>query len=96
MKPAILTTLILTLFFSCSKDENPVKPGDGPPPLSYTTTLTGRVLLENQSEHSNTLIYIDSLDIGARSDSGGYFTIHFDDSAEHKSGEFTVYYFVED
>lgn len=91
---------LILLFFiiGCEKDYSIVsgKKEEPPSPPIYEETLTGRILLEDQYEHSNALIYIDGLNIGARSDSSGFFMFRFPDSIQDQSGIFTVYYFVED
>jgi len=54
-------------------------------------------VLENQTEHSNALIYLGgSLDRGVSSDSSGNYTIQFSDSDSVQTGTFTVYYFLFD
>lgn len=94
-KTVLISTITVYLIFSnCSENSSGTEPE--PPPPDYNETLSGQVLLENQPEHSNALIYIDGLNIGARTDSGGYFKLQFPDSVRDRSGVFTVYYFVED
>jgi len=90
----ISTISVFLIFSNCSENSSGTEPE--PPPPDYNETLSGQVLLENQPEHSNALIYIDGLNIGARTDSGGYFKLQFPDSVRDRSGVFTVYYFVED
>jgi len=66
------------------------------PPVKdkYTTRLQGKVILQNQSEHSNALVYIDSLNRGVSTDSNGsyYFIFTKDDTVYN--GVFKIYYFV--
>lgn len=62
----------------------------------HTKTLAGQILLENQTEHSNALIYISGLDRGASSDSSGYYSFQFDPCDTDTSGVFTLYYYLED
>lgn len=69
---------------------------DRPKPIRYSTELKGQVYLENQTEHSNTLVYIDSLNRGVGTDSTGYFCFQFTDSDSIYNGQFTVYYFLSD
>jgi len=69
---------------------------DRPKPIRYSPELKGQVYLENQTEHSNALVYIDSLDRGVGTDSTGYFCIQFCDSDSIYNGQFKVYYFLED
>ncbi len=95
MKKFIFASLIIALFLFCEKSVTP--PPEPPPPEPvFTTTLTGQVLLENQGEHSNALIYLDSLNLGARSDSSGQFRLTIPDNFRWATDVFKVYYFVED
>ena len=86
-----ITALLSLGFISC--EDNISRPEEHE---DYTTTLTGKVILENQVEHSNALIYIESLDIGVSSDSSGLFKFQFTDDNNIYNGIFTVYYFLED
>lgn len=73
IKP-ILFTLVLIAFYSCK--ENFVDPDH-----TETYIIKGTVILENQNEHSNCLIYIDNFNVGYSSDSSGAYTIsltHYD------------------
>lgn len=62
----------------------------------YSAMLRGKVILENQTEYSNTLIYIDSLYRGASTDSSGNFTIYFSEKDSIYSGVFKIVYFLND
>ena len=86
---------------ACS--ESPTDDGDdngsgngGVEPVLFSSMISGQVTLENQEEHSNALIYLDSLDRGVSSDSSGGYTIQFSDSDSVQTGIFTVYYFLVD
>ena len=91
---------MICFFINCEQDFSPiiVNPSDKnqPKPLKYSTELKGQVYLENQTEHSNALVYIDSLNRGVGTDSTGYFCIQFCDSDSIYNGQFKVYYFLED
>ncbi len=62
----------------------------------FTTELTGKVVLENQTEHSNALVYLDSLDRGVSTDSNGFYSFIFRKDDTVYNGVFKVYYFVND
>ena len=86
---------IFALFISC-KDEITPPPDTILPPIDTTITneLKGKVILENQVDHSNALIYLDSLNRGAGTDSSGYFLLQFSEDDTIYNGVFKVYYFV--
>ena len=62
----------------------------------YTSTITGKVKLENQTENSNCLVYIDSLNRGVSTDSSGNYTILFTDEDSIYNGAFKLIYFLND
>lgn len=62
----------------------------------FTKELTGRVILENQTEHSNALVYLDSLNRGVSTDSSGYYSLRFSDADSIHNGVYTIYYFLND
>ena len=62
----------------------------------FSNSLNGNIILSNQTNHSNALIYIDKLDIGTSSDSLGFFSFQFDQNDTLISGIFTVYYYLAD
>ncbi len=79
------------LIISCKNEiTNPVEK------KLYTAVLKGTVTLENQTEFSNCLVYIDSLNRGVSSDSSGNYTIFFTDEDSIYSGEFKLIYFLND
>ena len=107
IKNTMLIFAVIMLSFGCS--ESPTDDGDdngngngngngGVEPVLFTSTISGMVTLENQEEHSNALIYLDSLDRGVSSDSSGGYTIQFSDSDSDsvQTGMFTIYYFLLD
>ncbi|OGU78472.1 MAG: hypothetical protein A2254_15120 [Ignavibacteria bacterium RIFOXYA2_FULL_35_9] len=62
----------------------------------YSPMLRGKVIIENQTEYSNALIYIDSLNRGVSTDSSGNFTIYFSEKDSVYSEVFKVVYFLND
>lgn len=96
----LILFLISSFLTSCEKDLSPlytptpsIEPVQQP---SFTSVISGRVLLENQSEHSNCLVYMDSLDMGTGTDSSGYYTLFFNESDTIYTGIFKIYYFLYD
>ena len=91
------TIFISSLLTGC-KEEITSPPEIFIPPIDIDTTLTnelkGKVILENQTEHSNTLVYLDSLNRGASTDSSGFFFLQFSENDTIYNGVFMVYYFV--
>jgi hypothetical protein len=82
--------LLITCYVISCKDEI-----TSPPEKSiYTKVLKGKVILENQTEHSNALVYLDSLNRGAGTDSSGNYTLQFSDEDTIYNGVFKIYYFV--
>ena len=68
------TFLLIILLLSVSCEDNIVEPPDN---QQFSSVLKGKVTLENQTEHSNALVYIDSLNRGVSTDSSGNYTILF-------------------
>lgn len=66
------------------------------PIQKFSTSFSGRVILQNQTEHSNALVYIDSLNRGVSTDSSGNYTFKFTEQDAAYSGEFKVRYFLND
>ncbi|MDX9924408.1 MAG: hypothetical protein RBS48_06545 [Ignavibacteriaceae bacterium] len=93
MKKILLSQLALLLILaSCS--EKGVEP-----PLAYpthTTKIHGKVILENQTEHSNALIYISGINRGVSSDSSGNYTLTFTEADSAYTGEYNLVYFLND
>lgn len=87
--------LLILVVFSCSRDKSIIS-NSSVEYSKFSKVLIGYVELENQSKHSNALVYIDSLDIGASSDSLGYFTFQFSDDDSVYSGIFNIYYYLAD
>lgn len=87
-----LALLILTFFCWCSQTST--KPGNTiPNPHQF---IRGRLLLENQSNHSHCPIVLDSVNIGTITDSTGYFEIFLPDSMSELNGTFQIYCYLYD
>lgn len=78
------------LFISCSTSTEPVDKS------IYVTEINGQVILENQTEYSNALIYVDSLYRGVSSDSAGNYNLIFTEEDSIYNGIFEIYYFLND
>ena len=93
MKKILLSQLALLLILaSCS--EKGVEP-----PLAYpthTTKIHGKVILENQTEHSNALIYISGINRGVSSDSSGNYTLTFTEADSTYTGTYDLIYYLND
>lgn len=89
-KNKIILTIIL-LLTGCSNEITS-------PPLpeipTHTKELKGKVILENQTEHSNALVYLDSLNRGVGTDSSGNYSLLFNEEDSVYNGVFKIYYFV--
>lgn len=83
--------IILLLSVSC--EDNIVDPPDN---QQFSGILKGKVILENQTEHSNALVYIDSLNRGVSTDSNGSYAILFTEEDSVYNGEFKLIYFLND
>lgn len=88
--------IVMILSLSSCKDEITSPPDIICPPIEplYSQELKGKVILENQTEHSNALVYLDSLNRGASTDSSGLFLLQFSEEDSIYNGEFKVVYFV--
>ena len=62
----IIIGIGVTALFSYNCKEKVIGPTEK---SLYTSELKGQVSLQNQSEHSNALVYLDSLDRGFATDS---------------------------
>jgi hypothetical protein len=58
--------------------------------------LSYNFLIENQTEHSNALVYIDSFNRGVSTDSSGNYTLLFIEEDSVYSGVFKLIYFLND
>jgi len=91
----LIIPILFTMFFNACNLINP--PDDnGGDSIIYSSTLSGKVFLENQIEHSNALVYIDSLNRGISTDSSGDYTLLFGEKDSVYNGEFKIYYFLND
>ncbi|MDH3268305.1 MAG: carboxypeptidase-like regulatory domain-containing protein [Ignavibacteria bacterium] len=92
--------IIILLLFNCNEEiiPPPPEPPISEPPIYdstlYTQELKGKVILENQTEHSNALVYLDSLNRGAGTDSSGNYSLQFSEEDSIYDGTFKIYYFV--
>jgi len=89
----VFFVMIITALIALSCNHNLTNPLEEP---LFSTTLTGKVVLENQTEYSNTLVYIDSLNRGVSTDSSGNYTLIFNEGDSIYSGVFKVLYFLYD
>lgn len=82
---------ILLVLSTCTEQivELPDKP-------KFTNVIKGTVVLENQVEHSNALVYLDSLNRGVSTDSNGNYSILFSEKDSVYNGEFKVRFFLND
>jgi hypothetical protein len=91
----LIPIIIVVLLLSCDDDIIPPTPE---PPASdsslYTKVLKGKVILENQTEHSNALVYLDSLNRGVGTDSSGNYSMQFSDEDSIYNGTFKILFFV--
>ena len=88
--------IILVLFISCT--ENPFFDDE----ISYSEKLeiTGNVLIEGESDHSDVLIYMEGFDIFTKSDRNGNFKIKIDIAPALQPGGgvtafYKIYFYVE-
>ncbi|MCK4641015.1 MAG: hypothetical protein KAU06_06740 [Candidatus Marinimicrobia bacterium] len=90
----IIPILVAILISACDLINPPDDNGDNS--IIYSSTLSGKVFLEHQIEHSNALVYIDSLNRGVSTDSSGNYTLSFGEEDSVYSGEFKIIYFLND
>ena len=90
-----LIIIVILLIIDCS-DEITLPPVTIITPTDTTTTkvLKGTVILENQIEHCNALVYLDSLHRGVSTDSSGNYSLSFSEEDTIHSGVFKIYFFV--
>jgi len=93
MSRIIIFILAVLTLISYSCNNNPVITINRPP---YSNKFTGKVILQNQIENSNALIYIDNLNRGVSSDSSGNYIFPFNQSDSIYNGEYKVRYFLDD
>jgi hypothetical protein len=88
----IIVIIFCLLLFQC--DDEITSPPTPPGPSLYTKVLKGKVILENQTEHSNALVYLDSLNRGVGTDSSGNYSMRFSNEDTVYNGTFKIFYFV--
>lgn len=91
-KKIIFIYLLLSIVISGCND-NPVTTKQIE---KYSNTISGNIKLQNQTEHSNALVYVDSLNRGVSTDSSGNYTFTFNIEDPVYNGEFKVRYFLND
>lgn len=79
----------MILNLGCKEIVEPVKE-------KYATEFKGKVVLQNQSEHSNALIYVEKLNRGVSSDSSGNYVFKLNSIDAEYMGESKVIYFLND
>lgn len=87
----IYIVLICIMLMSCNN--NSLLPL---PTNKSSSSFRGKVILQNQTEHSNALVYVDNLNRGVSTDSGGNYIFKFTEQDYVYSGEFKVRYFLND
>ncbi|MDQ7817819.1 MAG: hypothetical protein RDU14_12410 [Melioribacteraceae bacterium] len=93
MKRIIIISIVLMSIILMSCEDNSLLPF---PANKFSSSFNGKVNLQNQTEYSNTLVYIDSLNRGVSTDSSGNYTFQFTKQDSTYSGEFKVRYFLND
>ncbi len=96
LKFLFLLIALLIYVISCDRKADILSPTSEVKELTFSNKLTGQVFLENQIEHSNCLIFIDSLAKGLGSDSNGTFTFKFDEADTIYSGKYKIRFFLYD
>ena len=87
----ISNVLITIMFMSCNDNSFLILPTQ-----KYSSSFSGKVILQNQTEHSNALVYVDILNRGVSTDSSGNYIFQFTEQDSIYCGEFKVYYFLND
>ena len=93
MKRFIIISIVLMSIILMSCEDNSLLPL---PTQKCSSSFRGKVILQNQTEYSNALVYIDSLNRGVSTDSSGNYTFQFTEQDYAYSGEFKVRYFLND
>lgn len=93
MGKIIITFVVFIFIILISCEDNSLLPL---PTQKYSSSFSGNVILENQTDYSNALVYVDSLNIGVSTDSSGNFTFIFNEKDSVYNGEFKVRYFLND
>jgi len=90
----LITVIFLLQLNSCDEYKPIVAPMTVEP--KYSHKVSGYIELENQTDYSNALIYLDSLDVGCSTYPSGFYELQLDTLDTLTTGIFTVYYFLYD
>ena len=90
----IFTIIFLLQLNSCDEDRPIVAPT--PVEHKYSYKVSGYIELDNQTDYSNALIYLDSLDVGCSTYPSGFYELQLDTLDTLATGVFNVYYFLYD
>lgn len=93
MKRTIIISIVLISFALMGCEDNSLLPF---PTQKYSSSFSGKVILQNQIEYSNALVYIDSVNRGVSTDSSGNYTFTFNEKDSIYNGELKVRYFLND
>jgi hypothetical protein len=93
MKKEVVAVIIIVVIGIICCSENISDPEEK---KIYSNVFKGKVSLENQTEHSNALIYVEKLNRGVSSDSSGNYIFSFEPGDTIYSGESKVIYFLND
>ncbi len=93
MKKITIISIVLISITLMNCEDNSLLPL---PTQTYSSSFKGKVILENQTEYSNALVYVDSLNRGVSTDSSGNFTFIFNEKDSVYNGEFKIRYFLND
>lgn len=93
MKRTAIISIVLISFALMGCEDNSLLPL---PTQKYSSSLSGNVILQNQTENSNALVYVDILNRGISTDSSGNYTFTFNEKDSIYNGEFKVYYYLID
>lgn len=85
----VLFSIVIYMFSGISCNKTPLEVLE-----KESVILKGRVYLQNQSEHSNCLVYLDNFNIGLCTDSSGYYSFDISQYDNHYTGTLKIYYYV--
>ncbi len=88
---AIISVVLISLMLGCN--DNSLLPL---PTQKYSFSFRGKVILQNQTEYSNALVYVDSFNWGVSTDSSGNYAFQFTKQDSPYNGEFKIRYFLND
>lgn len=83
MKTRIVGLILIAITLSCQTDKTPLSLQNrkNEKPIHYTRTISGYVQMEHQTNHDNCAVFLDQVNIGAYTDSSGFYSITLLDSA---------------